>query len=74
MSKEFAPPRQRALCFNEPGCSASGVTKLVVNGSAAGTLLQGVSTLASANHAGNTVSFPQPFTTAHCAAQNEGMH
>ena len=53
-----------ALCFNEPGCSASGVTKLVVNGSAAGTLLQGVSTLASANHAGNTVSFPQPFTTA----------
>ncbi|HLY39446.1 MAG TPA: SMP-30/gluconolactonase/LRE family protein [Candidatus Binatia bacterium] len=53
-----------ALCFNEPGCSASGVTKLVVNGAAAGTLLQGVSTLASANHAGNTVSFPQPFTTA----------
>ena len=53
-----------ALCFNEPGCPASGVRRLIVKGSAAGTLLQGVAALASASPAGNTISFPQPFTTA----------
>jgi hypothetical protein len=53
-----------ALCFNEPGCSASGVTKVVARGPAAGTVLQGVAGLAASNRVGNATAFAAPFTTS----------
>ena len=52
-----------ALCFNEPGCPTSGVTRVVAGGPAAGTVLHAVGGLAASSVAGNTASFAQPFMT-----------
>jgi hypothetical protein len=51
-----------AWCFNEPGCSASGLTRLTAQGPAAGTILQAAGKLATSTRTGNTVAFSSPLT------------
>jgi sugar lactone lactonase YvrE len=51
-----------AWCLDEPGCSASGVTRLTAHGPAASTILQGVGKLAASRQVGGGVLFQQPFT------------
>jgi sugar lactone lactonase YvrE len=51
-----------ACCFNEPGCSASGVTKVTAKGPAA-AFLSSIAKLGASSQSGNTVVFNAPMTT-----------
>jgi sugar lactone lactonase YvrE len=58
-----------ACCFNEPGCGASGVTKVIAPGRVGGDILTAVAKLAPSSRAGNSVVFNQPMTTADACGE-----
>jgi hypothetical protein len=52
-----------AACFNEPGCSAAGVSRFVAHGPVGAAILQAVGKMPNASRAGNGVLFAQPLAT-----------
>ncbi len=53
-----------ACCFNEPGCSASGVSRFLAQGPARGALLQEVGKLPGASATGKGVVFSPSLSTS----------